>query len=141
MSKTKKIKRQNLKIKSLQSKIDVLEWSLSDLAKKAVIKLPSRYYTPRPDLAGGSPMEREEYCRMLDYVYKALDNEYRRAEDFEEDISNLKFIVYMSKDVIGKMGMVDHYQEFKNIDGKFTFREWEVVVVQGRDYVHFVRVY
>ncbi|CAM0066768.1 hypothetical protein VPHK460_0283 [Vibrio phage K460] len=141
MSKTKKIKRLLSKVNSLESNVNTLEWSVSELMKKVTYKTPSRYHTPRPRLEGGSTFERQDYEQILDYVYKAMDNGYRKADDYDEDLGNIRFIVYMSPDLISKMMEVDFGRDFiRNTEG-LQFRGWEVIRVQARNYVHFVRVY
>ena len=141
VSKTKKIRRLLSKVKYLESNVNILEWSVSELMKKVTFKIPSRYYTPRPILEGGNLFELQEYRRVLDYVYKAMDNEYRKADDYDEDLGNIRFIVYMSPDLISKMMEVDFGGDFISNTSGLQFRGWEVIRVQARNYVHFVRVY
>lgn len=143
MSKTKKIKRLENKIKSLQSHNSILEWGISDLIKKQNYKPPSNYYTPRPEIRSSSVCEEEEYNRLLDYLYRAMDKEYQRIIDTEEEIliDDVKFIVYMGRYTVGKLQNVAGLRDFHQTEVGLEFRGHEVVLVDQRDYIHFVRVF
>ncbi|MCP3683172.1 MAG: hypothetical protein GY861_10815 [bacterium] len=73
-----------------------------------------------------------------------MDRAYRKVYDTEpmKNPDNIKFIVYMSGDLIYKLMNVAGYRDFGTTSsGGTTFRGWEVVEVRDREYVHFVRKY
>lgn len=144
MSKTKKIKRLERQVKALNNKINVLEFSNQNLLREAHYVIPSRHYTPRPEFRSDSYTEECWYNNILDYIYSAMDKEYRKVYDTEpmKNRGNIKFIVYMSHDLIGKLMNVSGYRDFGTTsNGGITFRGWEVVEVRGHEYIHFVRKY
>ena len=142
MSKTKKIKRLERKVKELQSSNDLLHFSNSELMKDLQYKPASVYYTPRPEVRSDDLYEEREYNNLMNYIYTAMDNEYRKVFDTEPPISyeDVKFTAYMSTDIIGRLSSLHGYQDFRtNARGVCEFRGHEVVRVIGENYVHFVR--
>lgn len=142
MSKTKKIKRLERKVEALNREINVLNFSNQDLLKEVTYRQPSEYYTPRPEFRSYNYSEEVWYNNILNYIYSAMDKEYRKVYDTEPRTKreDIKFIVYMSDDLIWRLGDVDGYRDFGTThSGQTLFRGWEVVEVRGREYVHFVR--
>lgn len=142
MSKTSKIRTLKKQLLPSQKKIDFLEWSNSQLIRETSLKAPSKYYTPRPLIKSKSYEEERYYNTIVEYIYSKMDKEYQKAYDFDEDLDDLKFVVYMSREVLNNLCNVSGYSDFYREDDVQYFRGHRIVMVAGeRDYIDFVRVY
>lgn len=145
MSKTKKIKRLNNKISDLESHISVLKWSVDSLRKSQSYKLPSDYYTPRPEIRSPNYEEERYYRSIVNYVYEAMDKEYRKVYDNPAEWNvcpelDCKFVIYMSEDVVHMLARISGFRDVEHTEGKIKFRGYEVIPLHSkREYVHFVR--
>ena len=142
MSKTKKIRRLQSRIEYLTNKIDTLKFSNSMLLRDVACVSPSRYYTPRPEFRSQIYTEEHWFNNIINYIYSAMDKEYRKVFDTEPhtEHKDIKFIVYMSHDIINKLCCVSGYGDFgMTQEGVKTFRGWVIVRVDAYEYIHFVR--
>lgn len=142
MSKTSKIRRLKRQIDALQNKVGFLEWTNNRLLKETSIKAPSQYYTPRPVFRSQAYKEEDYFNAIIEYLYSKMDNEYRKAYDFEDNVGEIRFTVYMSNDLVNNLYNIAGFTDFYRNGNIEYFRGHKVVRVIGeKDYVDFVRSY
>jgi len=142
MSKTSKIRTLKKQLLSSQKKVDLLEWLNNQLIRKTSIKVPSKYYTPRPIIKSKYYEQERYYNTIVRYIYTKMDREYQKSYDLDEDVDNIKFVVYVSRDVFSNLCDIAGFSDFYREGDVQYFRGHKVVCVVGEtDYVDFVRVY